>query len=688
MAHNQIFCRGVAVVKSVVVLAMGRMQENGKGGRGRVRGADSGGRSSAPGRSAGRNGAVAAASSSRKEAVKVVEPESDSSDMEDEEEEENEEGSNEQGSEEDQDEGHSDDSDEFEEQGSSTDDDSEVESADDAASSDDLEDAVEGNAATKTAESLAGRSFDSLRYREAELMRAMKNGSLAVQTKMHADDLSSDDDEGEQNTIGRVPLHWYDAYDHIGYDVTGKKVLKRAAGDRIDAAINSSDPKSAAGRTVYDMYNDREVVLSERDLEIIRRIQGGAFAHAEHDDTPDYIDYNTYKTEVMPISSAPEPKRRFAASKWEMMRVMKIVKAIKEGRYVDSKEALEKKKAEEDTLGGLFMIWNDQEDETLANSRRYAYHLPAPKIPLPGHAESYNPPAEYLLSEQERKEYEEMDPSERPYDFIPKKHSCLRHVGAYGNLVKERFERCLDLYLCPRQLKKRLNIDPESLIPRLPKPKELKPFPNSLCLQYVGHKKAVRSVSVSPDGQYIVSGSDDGTVMLWEVDTCLCRYVWDFAGVPISAVAWNPNPSHAVIAVALGSRIVFITTGMCDADSVEVTESLLEATVAQAALGAPAEDAEEDAESDGDGDDGPSDKKKKKSAKLAGLFKWTPVTTAAPDRNGKVVGPRVELVFPQAVESVSWHHKGDYFAVLSPTAGAQAVTIHQVRRGLIYYLIL
>ena len=31
------------------------------------------------------------------------------------------------------------------------------------------------------------------------------------------------------------------------------------------------------------MYNDREVVLSERDVEIIRRIQAGAFAHPEHE---------------------------------------------------------------------------------------------------------------------------------------------------------------------------------------------------------------------------------------------------------------------------------------------------------------------------------------------------------------------------------------------------------------------
>ncbi len=36
-----------------------------------------------------------------------------------------------------------------------------------------------------------------------------------------------------------------------------------------------------------------------------------------------------------------------------------------------------------------------------------------------------------------------MDPSERPLNFEPKAHDCLRHVGGYQNFVTERFERCL-----------------------------------------------------------------------------------------------------------------------------------------------------------------------------------------------------------------------------------------------------
>ena len=57
------------------------------------------------------------------------------------------------------------------------------------------------------------------------------------------------------------------------------------------------------------------------------------------------------------------------------------------------------------------MIWNEEADEVLAESKRFKFHLPAPKMPLPGHAESYNPPAEYLLTPEEQAAMEGKHPS-------------------------------------------------------------------------------------------------------------------------------------------------------------------------------------------------------------------------------------------------------------------------------------
>ena len=48
------------------------------------------------------------------------------------------------------------------------------------------------------------------------------------------------------------------------------------------------------------------------------------------------------------------------------------------------------------------------------------------------------------------------EPWKRKYNFIPQKYGSLRQVPAYDRFIKERFERCLDLYLCPRAKKMRV----------------------------------------------------------------------------------------------------------------------------------------------------------------------------------------------------------------------------------------
>ena len=531
---------------------------------------------------------------------------------------------------------------------------------------------------------------------------------LEAQKFMHYDDLSSDDEDAgdNPNTIGRVPLHWYDAFDHVGYDVGGSKVVKRKGTDRIDQLLAHRDDPEAR-RTIYDMYNDRDIVLTEREMEIIRRVQAGAFAHPEFDDTPDYVDYYSSVKELMPLSSAPEPKRRFVPSKWEMMKVMKIVKAIKEGRYKESDKSGDAK----DKKPPVYLIWNDEEDDVIAESKRHQFHLPAPKLPLPGHAESYNPPREYLLTDKEKEDLNELDPKDRPYNFEPKAHDCLRHVAGYENFLKERFERCLDLYLCPRKLKRRLNIDPETLVPRLPSPNELKPFPNTLCLQYLGHDGPVRSVSISPDGEYLASGGDDGTVRLWEIDTCLCRYVWDLknqlklkSDLGVSQVSWNPDSVHAVLIAVMGKAVVFIATGTGDIDSTELTDTYLStiqslATTSVVVDGAVAEkkkgdgddddgnvdhdDNDNDDVADGDDEDDNGKKRANKSMSRGKRIqgKWLSVPSRSKVfKGGSEIGPRVVLQTDHQVTLVAWHYKGDYLSVLATNAGAQAVSIYQVRR--------
>lgn len=67
-------------------------------------------------------------------------------------------------------------------------------------------------------------------------------------------------------------------------------------------------------------------------------------------------------------------------------------------------------------------------------------------------------------------------------------------------------------YLPSLLLLLQLTIQPEDLLPQLPNPKDLQPFPSVMSMVYEGHTDMVRSIAVEPKGQYMVSGSDDLTV--------------------------------------------------------------------------------------------------------------------------------------------------------------------------------
>ena len=52
---------------------------------------------------------------------------------------------------------------------------------------------------------------------------------------------SSEDEVPDRNTVGDVPLRWYDEEEHIGYDVSGKKIRKQAKRDKIDSFLAGID---------------------------------------------------------------------------------------------------------------------------------------------------------------------------------------------------------------------------------------------------------------------------------------------------------------------------------------------------------------------------------------------------------------------------------------------------------------
>jgi ribosome biogenesis protein ERB1 len=108
----------------------------------------------------------------------------------------------------------------------------------------------------------------------------------------------------------------------------------------------------------------------------------------------------------------------------------------------------------------------------------------------------------------------------------------------------------------------RLVVDPEKLLPELPDPKDLRPFPEKLSFIYKGHTGIVRSISVSPNGQYLATGCDDHMVRIYEVMTGRLMKRYDVHGV-VQQVAFCPNRTLNFLAVSVDYTILFIVPSFC-----------------------------------------------------------------------------------------------------------------------------
>ncbi|XP_023546877.1 ribosome biogenesis protein BOP1 homolog isoform X2 [Cucurbita pepo subsp. pepo] len=441
---------------------------------------------------------------------------------------------------------------------------------------------------------------------------------------------SSEDEVAPRNTVGDVPLEWYRDEKHIGYDISGKKILKKEREDKLQSFLASADD-SKSWRKLYDEYNDEVIELSKEEVKQLRRLLKGKAPHADFDPYAPYVDWFKWDDGKHPLSNAPEPKRRFIRSKWEAKKVVQLVRAIRNGHIKFDKPKEEQR---------FYHLWGD--DSSSTEKTAHLSYIPAPKPKFPGHDESYNPSLEYIPTQEEINSYQLMYDEDRP-KFIPRRFTSMRSVPAYDSALKDAFERCLDLYLCPRVRKKRINIDPESLKPKLPSRKDLRPYPTTCYLEFRGHKDAVMSISTEANGQWIASGSLDGTVRIWEVETGRCLKVWEL-GEAVKYVAWNPLPELPILAAAVGVDVLLLNTGFGDGEVQAKVKELLHIDAL------PATDN--------------SDK--------------TPIATWLQD--DKVEGIRLRHF--KTVSSVEWHRKGDYLSTVMPAGESRGVVIHQLSRKL------
>lgn len=357
-----------------------------------------------------------------------------------------------------------------------------------------------------------------------------------------------------------------------------------------------------------------------------------------------WIEWFTSEVMKTPIRKFPEHKRSFLPSKNEAKKVSKLVHALKMG-WIKTKEEQDKLRAKKEPQ--FYMLW--QTDDQAEEMRRIHKHIPAPKRHLPGHAESYNPPPEYLFDAKELKQWNKQKtaPWKRKLHFVPQKYESLRKVPAYSRYIKERFLRCLDLYLCPRAIKMRLTIEPEELVPKLPSPRDLQPFPTVLAITYEGHTDMIRTMSTDKLGQYLVTGSDDMTIKIWEINTGRCLKTIDTGDV-VYSVEWCPNSAISLILVASGNRVLLVNPHVGDFLVSNKTDEVL--------------------------------KDIPQSDVIISERVRTTVQWEVADEATYKTGIRYVLKHFKPVKQVTWHGKGDYFASVMPDGLNRSVLISQLSK--------
>ena len=353
---------------------------------------------------------------------------------------------------------------------------------------------------------------------ETNMLKKKKTSSETTGTTIEEVYSDSSDEEVLIRT-GNVPREWYKEYDHAGYDINSKKVIKPPKEDEVEKFIKHANDKNW-WRNIFDEENNKQIYISQKDIELIKRIKAGKYANPElQGENYEYFE-STLEKELFPASNHRKGKKYYEVSKNEKKLINRIITAYKNGfiKLFD-----EEKEVKKDVDEGLYDMWIAE--NTDPNRYQPGKGYPAPKRPLPDVEESYNPPDNVIESLAERKkEFEKnniynLEVTEEEKIFEAKKYDSLRKIPFYKDLLPENFYRMCDLFMSSRVIRKKKDIKEEDLIPQLPKPKELKPFPTMESVIYRGHASNVVALCMDPNGRFMVSGDSSGFIMFWDIDT-------------------------------------------------------------------------------------------------------------------------------------------------------------------------
>lgn len=413
----------------------------------------------------------------------------------------------------------------------------------------------------------------------------------------------------------------------------------KSTDDALDDFIKKSEDPNW-WRTVKDELNQKKIVLTDEQLDVIRRIRSGKFVNKAMSETHYEIPIDK-KDFIHPMDSTLPPKRRFMPSKWERLRINKVLHAIEMGWIKLDKEEDDDKPKEE----LLFDLWGDEiPQESLY--KNLPPPLILPKTKRPTNKESYNPDPKYLMSKEQEEEWKKSHVEDREIEYIPKKYPNLRKVEAYENSLKERFERCLDLYLAPRVKKRKVHMNPDDLLPELPPPSSLKPFPSFANIYYRGHESRIRSIKVNEAGTHLVSGDEKGNVLMFDVKTSRILKKWKFEDT-VYSLDWGTS---GFLAIGEGKTLHVINPLIGTEERISAMDFQID------------------------------EAKTTNQTDTERVIKWNFVEKDTDDY--LVDGKRFWLTFENEVSQVTFHKKGDFIATVTPrTANKDQVLIHSLKKG-------
>lgn len=328
----------------------------------------------------------------------------------------------------------------------------------------------------------------------------------------------------EITLIGDVPTAWYRGLAHVGYNLSGKRLLSRERADAISNLLGSVDDRSS-WRSISDLASGNRFKLSGNEVRLLQRIQSGSLP------TDPFSGVTFETTDEGATFRSTEPKRRFIASKWEAKTIVRLVRALRQRQQATAR-----------TMGArtdkkqYFDIWSKDESKRGWNNLSPVY---ARKSAPPGNRSSFNPPAEYIS-------YLGLS--------VEGPGPTLRQMCSYQQFMKERFERCLDLYLCPRSNRNKLKMIPDDLLLNIPSRETLKPYPEILSQDYHSPAEKVNTISVHHSGELLACSTSSGRIIIWEVHTGKSIKQFDF-DVPPTHILWHPVKAEGLTAV-IGNCVI------------------------------------------------------------------------------------------------------------------------------------